>query len=109
MENSWFGLAPWGKICESMPRVDAPVTMCCSYCEERIGPEDNGQVTIVDGTPIQAVHQECLLRMVLGSLGHQQRKCSCYGGTAEDPPGMTKREAAKATVDYLYSRGRVSP
>jgi hypothetical protein len=33
-------------------------------------------------------------------VAHLQRKCSCYvrGATCGDPPGMSKREAAKAAV-----------
>jgi hypothetical protein len=40
--------------------------------------------------------------MVIGSLGHQQRRCGCYveGSTEDDPPGMTMREAAKAAWEY---------
>jgi len=44
-------------------------------------------------------HRECLMRNILGSVGHQRGECSCCGGEGPgDPPDMTKREAAKAAV-----------
>lgn len=52
-------------------------------------------------------HWECAARSVLGSVGHLRGKCSCFGGTEEDPPGMTKREAARATLELATTqRGR---
>jgi hypothetical protein len=68
----------------------------CFYCDE--GVEPNGG-TRVGG---HHAHVECALRSVVGSLGHLQKKCSCYGGTEEDPPEMTRREAAKAASDYYH-------
>jgi hypothetical protein len=38
--------------------------------------------------------------MALGSVGHQKGTCSCHGGTEEDPPEMTKRQAAVAAWVY---------
>jgi hypothetical protein len=45
------------------------------------------------------IHHECLIRAVVGSVGHQLRRCSCYGGDEEDPPGLTKREAARLAAE----------
>lgn len=68
--------------------------MLCEFCGEEIldGERANTMPGCVDA------HRECLIRSVVGSVGHQLHKCSCYGGTEEDPPGMTKRQAAKAAV-----------
>lgn len=66
----------------------------CLRCEE---PLSEGGASRSGDT-----HQECLMRAVLGSLGHQRMRCSCFGGTEEDPPHMTKREAALAAVGYAY-------
>lgn len=41
-------------------------------------------------------HWDCHIRSIMGSVGHLQGKCSCYGGAEGDPPGMTRREAARA-------------
>jgi hypothetical protein len=48
-------------------------------------------------------HRECMVRQVVGSVGHLQRRCPCYGGTETDPPEMTRREAARAACE-LYHR-----
>jgi hypothetical protein len=68
-------------------------TDICGWCDEEV----------LDGerSP-SSMHHECLFRSVCGSLAHQQRLCSCYvpGSTAGDPEGMTRREAAKAALDY---------
>ena len=51
-------------------------------------------------------HFECHMRLVIGSLAHQQRRCSCYGGTEHDPPGMTLRHAAIEAFAYWVAYGR---
>jgi len=66
--------------------------MTCDHCDEEILPGERAD--IVKGH----FHQECLVRMFAGSVGHQNKRCSCYGGTEEDPPGMTKRQAAQAAA-----------
>lgn len=48
------------------------------------------------------MHHACLMRCVVGSVGHQQGKCSCFGGVGDgDPDGMTPREAALAADKYF--------
>ncbi len=75
--------------------------MNCVYCLE----------DILEGEPSEPVngnarmHPECLLRMVAGSVGHQRKKCLCYGGTEEDPPGLTRRQGAMAAA-RLYCAER---
>jgi len=76
----------------------------CLYCSE----------PIVEGEPLGdvsngTVHRECLIRMTAGSLGHQQQKCSCFGGQEEDPPGLTVREAARAAADYFDRTAQEDP
>jgi hypothetical protein len=53
-------------------------------------------------------HLECALRILYGSVGHQMERCECYGGTEEDPPDMTAREAAVAAVAAVafHDQGR---
>lgn len=73
----------------------------CLYCEEPVLALDD-QVRVhfhsAEGVTLRRVHRECFLRKVLGSVGHQLGRCSCHGGAEEDPPGLTKREAATAAV-----------
>jgi hypothetical protein len=51
------------------------------------------------------MHQECLLRAVAGPIAHQERRCSCFvpGATESDPPGLSKRAAAKLVLTYVRS------
>lgn len=100
--NVWFGKQKWAPICDSGVQVKTPAQPC-SWCGEGFTDDDNGVGTPgleEDGVHLSYHHQECFLRMVLGSVGHQQHRCSCYGGTDEDPPEMTRREAARAAVAY---------
>jgi hypothetical protein len=58
------------------------------YCDEPVldGEQDPDR---------PAIHYECGARAAVGSVGHLLGTCSCKGGTYEDPPGLSKREAAK--------------
>jgi len=62
----------------------------CGWCAEPI--EDDGTG---DG-----LHRECLIRMVLGSVAHLQKRCHCYvpGSEENDDPSLTLREAARAAA-----------
>ena len=102
--NFWFGTEPWGQICKSIPRVDTPVGEDCLYCWEPIQEGDSGEMIPVYEVGLRPIHRECLLRLALGSVGHQQRRCSCYGGEEEDPPGLTKRQAALAACEFFGRR-----
>lgn len=70
----------------------------CSYCGEPLLPgeriEELGQRR----------HWECAVRVAVGSVGHQQGICSCPGmpGLMDDPPGMSRREAAEAALRYIH-------
>jgi hypothetical protein len=69
--------------------------MKCDYCEEEILPGERAP------NPGSDFHHECLFRMGVGSVGHVNRRCNCYGGNEGDPEGMTRREAARAALE-LY-------
>ncbi len=78
----------------------------CDWCGEVIRPQDEERRLPHAGTPGKRwsyYHQECLIRSIAGSVAHQKRECSCYGGTGEDDPALTTRQAAKAAYDYLLS------
>jgi hypothetical protein len=66
----------------------------CQYCEEDIKPGEESRM--------QRMHHECAIRAVMGSAAHQLRECSCYGGTREDPPQMSAREAAKLAAETFH-------
>lgn len=79
------------------PPMNEPV---CTFCEEPVPPDEQP-----DAPMMPPVHRECLIRQVVGSVGHLERRCSCHGGDASDPPEMTRREAARAAVT-LWKRSQ---
>jgi len=87
--------------------VDTPAGAICLWCEEPIAVGDSGYlIPYIDasGTTERAHHWECHIRSISGSVGHQRGTCSCHGGTEGDPPGVSKREAAKAAAhEFLLS------
>lgn len=83
-------------------QVEPPIGEPCTWCEEAIGADDIGTINAAG----QVTHYECGLRAVIGSLGHQTRRCSCYGGDEEDPPGLTRRQAAIVAAQYHHRAGR---
>ena len=68
--------------------------MICAYCTEPVLDTED----YVDGAS-QRFHRECMFRAVAGSAAHLLHECTCYGGTREDPPGMTLRQAAVLAYD----------
>jgi len=73
----------------------------CVYCGELVldGERDSW---LLNAT----AHLECSARAILGSVAHQEGRCSCFveGSAEEDPPGMTKREAARAALGLAKRR-----
>jgi hypothetical protein len=76
-------------------------TAICYWCEEPVTEAERPLAKL--NLAGQWNHYECGLRSVIGSVGHQQKRCSCYGGTEEDPPGATRREAARAAAAYFLA------
>lgn len=75
-------------------QIATPVGAICELCHEAVKEGDIGHSSKHGGV----THYECLIRSAVGSVGHQKRLCSCYGGTEDDPPGMTPRQAAIAAA-----------
>lgn len=94
--SKFFG--PPGLKREGEETVDTPIGAPCVLCDEAIAEGDMGSVYENGG----AVHYECSMRGVAGSVGHQLGRCSCYGGTEEDPPGLTPRQAARAAARIFH-------
>jgi len=87
----YFGSPKFRKPDEE--QVQTPVGATCGWCDEDVQLGDMG--TIIGN---QVCHYECQMRSVAGSVGHQLGRCSCFGGTEEDPEGMTNRQAAIAAA-----------
>ena len=97
----WFGI---GLVYPENTLVATPVGAPCGYCGEAIGPADRGCIIPhlgEDGASEKPFHFECHMRLVIGSLAQQQRRCSCYGGAEHEPPGMTLRQAAPGGIRLL--------
>jgi hypothetical protein len=87
--------------------------MICLHCGEPVlwdEPCERIPVMTAEGDAIRAhlgrMHRNCFLRGLLGGVGHIEGRCSCYGGTYDDPPEMTKREAADAAVRLWRERNQ---
>ena len=78
----------------------------CSWCTELVVPGD------LRHSLLPTYHYACGLRVTLGSIGHAQGTCSCFikNGTAEDdPPGLTRRQAAQLVADYVRQQQSPQP
>jgi hypothetical protein len=82
--------------------VAPPTEELCCWCEESFLEGEVGfvmdQITH-DEAKDSFWHRECLIRNVMGSVAHQRKECSCFGGEGEDDSSLTKREAAKAAYE----------
>lgn len=101
----WFGKRYGAPAYSDTPQVATPVGAECGHCSEQIDATDDGWIDS-GGT---VFHRECFIRLT-GSAAHHRRECSCFvpGSTCSDPPGMTKREAARAALDALQEQQRRS-
>lgn len=114
MRNSFFG-APWPSgVCDDGEQVETPVGQICMWCDEAIIDGDQGTFIAVwtEARPgafaYRPQHRECSLRSVLGSIGHLTKTCSCYktgDEVFEDPPGLSRREAALEVWEYVTVHG----
>lgn len=106
----WFGPILFSNACIDLQKVDVPTGIPCSRCNEVIEPTDCGyMVNHITQNEIsqKPIHEDCFMREVVGSVGHQMKKCHCYGGNEDDPPELTKRQAATAAVKLFYQRARI--
>jgi hypothetical protein len=109
-DNFWFGADDRAPACKSLGKVKPPVGEICPHCGEAIAADDSGYVMpMIERAEVgsdayvarmRAWHWACHRRAVVGSLGHQRGRCSCHGGSDEDPPDLSRREAARAASLY---------
>lgn len=115
----WFGpaggRAPFTTY--DLEHVNPPIGELCTWCREPIASGEYG-ITLphisrnADGTYSSVdrpLHDECNVRSLIGSLAHQTGACTCADPNSphHDPPGLTRREAAKAAAS-LFRRSRRS-
>lgn len=99
----FFGKRYFSPAYTDAEHVETPVYATCVHCGEVIEEGDDGWV--MPGSPVEATfHRYCFLRSIIGSVAHQQKRCSCYGGVGEDDPKLTPRQAAEAAA-HEYALG----
>jgi len=107
---TWFGQSWDASVCPPDTHVDTPVGQLCGWCDEAIGDNDSGVVLPVAFAVVPhnvCYHRNCWLRQVIGSVGHQDGRCSCRDGHGDgDPSNMTRRQAADAAVEMFYGKHR---
>lgn len=86
----------------SFGNEDTPINEICAFCEEKFIENDQG-VSIPclsenNESMFSHYHKNCFLRTIVGSVGHQRKECSCFGGEFEDPLDISLREAANQAV-----------
>src|SRR5262245_28332420 len=99
----WFGPSWRAPINDDADECPVPVGERCEWCQEVFGDHDQG--VKMSG---KSYHVYCHVRLVIGSVSHQLKKCSCYGGTWEDPPELTLRESAKLAAELFWEENRRS-
>ena len=71
----------------------------CVLCDEEILYEERHPLLHLE---LRRAHRECNMRMFVGSVAHQSRRCSCFGGKVRDEnPKLTIRQNAQAAMDYF--------
>jgi hypothetical protein len=109
----WFG-EPWpsgvcydedGRLREEY-RVDFPAGKSCMWCEELFTEDDSGSLIPAvrsGGMTMEHIHKECGLRMTLGCVAHLEGRCRCRGGPDYEEPGLTSRQDAQMTWDWVMA------
>ena len=101
----YFGES-WCAMTDVGLKIPTPIGKECAWCKEGFVEGEPGMALptgFFEGSappPEDLVfyHKNCFLRTVIGSVGHQRKQCSCFGGTLEDPQGLSLRDAANASV-----------
>jgi hypothetical protein len=76
----------------------------CLYCDEDVDHGDEAPTPfrwIQRPNGMEPIHEECFFRILVGSVAHQMQACPCYGGTVEDPPSLSKRDAARLAYHHF--------
>jgi hypothetical protein len=110
----WFGEPWWSYVCYDeagellmQARVPFPEGESCMWCEEAFAAGDSGERRACfrrEGPTVEHIHKECTLRMTVGCVAHLEGRCSCHGGADYTEPGLTKRQDALATWDWVNAR-----
>lgn len=72
----------------------------CGLCDEPIAPDEDTRP--MGGVPSGMAHRECLLRAVVGGIGHHEDHALWCEERGDPDGGRTYRDSARA-VDALYA------
>jgi hypothetical protein len=96
---------------EEATEAPVPIGYRCLFCEEIIVADESGVITpylgIGMGEPQRRPgHIECWLRSVLGSVAHQEQRCTCFGGSIDDSDDRSYRVQARELMSWLIEHGK---
>lgn len=97
-------------VTDNRPRVEVPVGEPCFWCGHPFDADSHGlfmPVYGVAGPELQAIHKECNLRSVVGSMAHLEGRCSCCGGTDTGPETPLERYQEAVAVWEHWTRNRL--
>lgn len=79
--------------------VPVPVGETCVFCEEPILDGEDG---FLDAGK-HALHRECMLYSIFGSVSHQMKVCRCYKGpeAVDCEDGLSMRQGAKLALAHM--------
>jgi hypothetical protein len=83
--------------------IKAPVGRECNWCQESVRAGDHGRIAVVStqsGSSSYIEHRECVLRALVGGVGHlvdHERYCHSVGSDA----GLSYRESALLGYDFV--------
>lgn len=82
-----------------------PDTDHCLWCDERLDTDGVSFVPMHTPVGVRFEHVECAIRRVVGGINHQNRQCSCCGGSLPpDPQGVSRRIAAQMAAQMWKAR-----
>jgi hypothetical protein len=105
MPVTYFGKAHDAPIYRHTFQLPAPVGQPCMYCGEAILEGTDGFRDSVNNP----FHRECFLRLLLGSVAHQMRACSCFLGeqAVDCPERISRRHDARLAMAYALGSDEV--
>jgi hypothetical protein len=85
--------------------TNSPIHATCAWCHELIQRGENG----VDHGNGNCEHIECFITSIVGSIAHQERRCTCYDGFTDcKNDEMSRRDIAKVAFKNWQQWGTPS-
>ncbi len=76
----------------------------CPLCQERVDPDlDNVPISTEHG--VRAAHRECMLRTVMGGIGHLTNHAYWCSMMHDPDMGMSRRESAVMVDHWVRNNG----